>query len=37
MTWFKGHDTGILWLDVTQVEPEVAATRLVEDWILHEG
>lgn len=37
MTWFKGHDTGVLWLDVAQAEPEAAATHLVEDWILHEG
>lgn len=37
MTWFKGHDTGIIWLDVTQDAPEAAATQLVEDWILHEG
>lgn len=37
MTWFKGHDTGILWLDVAQVEPGAEAARLVEDWILHEG
>lgn len=37
MTWFKGHDTGILWLDVTQAEPDAEAARLVEDWILHEG
>ena len=37
MTWFKGHDTGIVWLDAAQGAPETDATRLVEDWILHEG
>lgn len=37
MTWFKGHDTGILWIDVTQGAPEATALQLVEDWILHEG
>jgi len=37
ITWFKGHDSGVIWLDVSASEPEPAATRLVEDWILHEG
>lgn len=37
VTWFKGHDTGIIWLDMSQGDPEAEGIRLVEDWILHEG
>lgn len=31
-TWFQGHDSGIRWLDVTQVTPD-EVIRLVGNWL----
>ncbi|MBP8974448.1 MAG: tRNA (adenosine(37)-N6)-dimethylallyltransferase MiaA, partial [Anaerolineae bacterium] len=35
-TWFRGHDTGIHWLDAAQTAPD-AVIGMVRDWLSHEG
>ena len=32
-TWFRGHDSGIRWIDSTRTTPETIITQ-VEDWLL---
>lgn len=35
-TWFRGHDSGIRWLDAAQTAPD-AVISIVRDWLGHEG
>ena len=35
-TWFRGHDTGIRWFDLSQTDPEVILTA-IRHWLSDQG